>query len=143
MSPQKKKMPATKKPAPKKAALKKKIESKRTAKVGKIVAKENAHGKKMAISKSSEERAARVSRRGLAKEAPAAKEPQRKRARLDVSCDLVVKNTFGMEDTYELDRLIGASPASASVLAIIAASASASRTLPKEASAEDREAVGE
>ena len=35
---------------------------------------------------------------------------------------VVVKNTFGMEDTYELDRLIGASPASASVLAIIAAS---------------------
>ena len=57
------------------------------------------------------------------------------------------ENTFGMEDTmedtYELDRLIGASPASASVLDIIAASASASRTLPKEASAEDREAVGE
>ena len=34
------------------------------------------------------------------------------------------ENTFGMEDTYELDRLIGASPASASVLDIIAASAS-------------------
>mgnify|MGYP007015865944 CR=1 FL=1 len=33
------------------------------------------------------------------------------------------ENTFGMEDTYELDRLIGASPASASVLDIIAASA--------------------
>ena len=46
-----------------------------------------------------------------------------------------------MEDTYELDRLIGASPASASVLDIIAASGS--RTLTKEASAEDREAVGE
>merc|ERR1719237_1577031 len=182
-----KKMPATKKPAPKKAALKKKVESKKTAKVGKIVAKENAQGKKMAISKSSEERAARVSRRGLAKEAPAAKEPQRKRARLDGSSDLVdllttsagvldifaasgrrplpreavlamggggasevvvedtfnMENTFGMEDTYELDRLIGASPASASVLDIIAAAASASRTLPKEASAEDREAVGE
>ena len=53
------------------------------------------------------------------------------------------ENTFGMEDTYELDSMIGASPASASVLDIIAASASASRTLPKEASAEDREAVGE
>ena len=52
-----------------------------------------------------------------------------------------MENTFGMEDTYELDRLIGASPASASVLDIIAASAN--RTLPKEASAEDREAVGE
>merc|ERR1719237_1278555 len=56
-----------------------------------------------------------------------------------------MENTFGMEDTmedtYELDRLIGAFPASASVLDIIAASAS--RTLPKEASAEDREAVGE
>ena len=51
------------------------------------------------------------------------------------------ENTFGMEDTYELDRLIGASPASASVLDIIAASSS--RTLTKEASAEDREAVGE
>ena len=35
-----------------------------------------------------------------------------------------MENTFGMEDTYELDRLIGASPASASVLDIIAASAS-------------------
>ena len=34
-----------------------------------------------------------------------------------------MENTFGMEDTYELDRLIGASPASASVLDIIAASA--------------------
>merc|ERR1719237_1119569 len=147
-----KKMPATKKPAPKKAALKKKVESKKTAKVGKIVAKENAQGKKMAISKSSEERAARVSRRGLAKEAPAAKEPQRKRARLDVSSDLVnlLTTSAGVLDiftasgsrpkeavpdvamgggsevvvknTYELDRLIGASPASASVLAIIAAS---------------------
>ena len=51
------------------------------------------------------------------------------------------ENTFGMEDTYELDRLIGASPASASVLDIIAASAS--RTLPKEASAEDMEGVVE
>ena len=40
-----------------------------------------------------------------------------------------------MEDTYELDRLIGASPASASVLDIIAASGS--RTFTKEASAED------
>ena len=54
-----------------------------------------------------------------------------------------MENTFGMGNTYELDCLIGASPASASVLDIIAASASASRTLPKEASAEDREAVGE
>ena len=55
------------------------------------------------------------------------------------------ENTFGMEppleDTYELARLLGASPASASVLDIIAASSS--RTLTKEASAEDREAVGE
>ena len=51
------------------------------------------------------------------------------------------ENTFGMEDTYELDSMIGASPASASVLDIIAASSS--RTLTKEASAEDREAVGE
>ena len=51
------------------------------------------------------------------------------------------ENTFGMEDTYELDRLIGASPASASILDIIAASAS--RTLPKEASAEDMEDVVE
>ena len=33
------------------------------------------------------------------------------------------ENTFGMEDTYELDSMIGASPASASVLDIIAASA--------------------
>ena len=52
-----------------------------------------------------------------------------------------MENTFGMEDTYELDRLIGASPASASILDIIAASAS--RTLPKEASAEDMEGVVE
>ena len=52
-----------------------------------------------------------------------------------------MEGTFGMEDTYELDRLIGASPASASVLHIIAASGS--RTLTKEASAEEREAVGE
>ena len=50
--------------------------------------------------------------------------------------NFLVENTFGMEDTYELDRLIGASPASASVLDIIAASS-------REASAEDREAVGE
>ena len=85
MSPKKK--TATKKPAPKKAALKKKIESERTAQVGESVAKKN--GQKMAISKSSEERAARASRRRLAKEAPAAKEPQRKRARLDGSSDLV------------------------------------------------------
>ena len=78
------------------------------------MAKENAQGKKMAISKSSEERAARVSRRGLAKEAPAAKEPQRKRARLDGSTDLV--------------NLLATS---AGVLDIFAASGS--RPLPKEA----------
>ena len=95
MSPQKKKTapkkPATKKPAPKKVALKKKMELKRRTKVEELerVAKENAHAKKMAILKSSKERAARASRRGLAKEAPAAKEPQRKRARLDGSSDLV------------------------------------------------------
>ena len=35
-----------------------------------------------------------------------------------------MENTFGMGNPYELDRLIGASPASASVLDIIAASAS-------------------
>ena len=55
--------------------------------------------------------------------------------------NFLVENTFGMEDTYELDRLIGASPASASILDIIAASAS--RTLPKEASAEDMKGVVE
>ena len=123
MSPQKKKTapkktvpkkPANKKPAPKKAALKKKIESKRTAKVGQSVAKENAQGKKMAISKGSEERTARASRRSLAKAAPAAKEPQRKRARLDGSSDLVNLLTT-----------------SAPVLDIIAASGS--RPFPKEA----------
>ena len=42
-----------------------------------------------------------------------------------------------MEGTYELDRLIGASPASASVLDIMAASGT------KEASADYREATGE
>ena len=42
-----------------------------------------------------------------------------------------------MEGTYELDRLIGASPASASVLDIMAASGT------KEASADNREATGE
>ena len=52
-----------------------------------------------------------------------------------------------MEGTYELDRLVGASPASASVLDIMAASgadiiaASGART--KEASADYREATGE
>merc|ERR1719290_931136 len=108
----------------------------------------------MAILKSSEERAARASRRGLAKDAPAAKEPQCKRARMDGPSDLVnllttsagVLDIFDasgsrplskeavldvpmggasevvMEGTYELDRLIGASPASASVLDIMAAS---------------------
>ena len=43
-----------------------------------------------------------------------------------------------MDASYELDRLL---PASASILDIIAASAS--RTLPKEASAEDMEGVVE
>ena len=120
MSPQKKKTapkkPATKKPAPKKAALKKKIESKRRTKVGELerAAKENAHAKKMAILKSSEERTARASRRGLAKDAPAAEEPQPKRARLDGSSDLVNLLTT-----------------SAGVLDIFAASGS--RPLPKEA----------
>ena len=42
-----------------------------------------------------------------------------------------------MEGTYELDRLIGASPASASVLDIMAASGT------KEASADYRGATGE
>ena len=42
-----------------------------------------------------------------------------------------------MEGTYELDRLIGASPASASVLDIMAASGT------KKASADNREATGE
>ena len=109
-------MPANKKPAPKKAALKKKIESKRRTKVGELerAAKGNAHAKKMAILKSSEERTARASRRGLAKDAPAAKEPQPKRARLDGSSDLVNLLTT-----------------SAGVLDIFAASGS--RTLPKEA----------
>ena len=68
----------------------------------------------MAISKGSEERTARAFRRSLAKEAPAAKEPQRKRARLDGSSDLVNLLTT-----------------SAGVLDIFAASGS--RTLPKEA----------
>ena len=97
---------ATKKPAPKKAALKKKV--------GESVAKENAQSKKMAFLKSSEERTARASRRGLAKDAPAAEEPQPKRARLDGSSDLVNLLTT-----------------SAGVLDIFAASGS--RTLPKEA----------
>ena len=44
-----------------------------------------------------------------------------------------------MEGTYELDRLIGASPAPASVLDIMTASGS----LTKEASADYREATGE
>ena len=51
------------------------------------------------------------------------------------SCDLyfkvVMENTFNMEDSYELDQLVAASPASASVLDIFAASGS--RPLPKEA----------
>ena len=97
---------ATKMPAPKKAALKKKV--------GESVAKENAQSKKMAFLKSSEERTARASRRGLAKDAPAAEEPQPKRARLDGSSDLVNLLTT-----------------SAGVLDIFAASGS--RTLPKEA----------
>ena len=42
-----------------------------------------------------------------------------------------------MEGTYELDRLIGASPASASVLDIMAASGT------EKASADNREATGE
>ena len=53
------------------------------------------------------ERAARAARRSLAKEAPAAKEPSRKRARLDSSSDLI--------------NLL---PASAPVLDIFAASGS-------------------
>ena len=97
---------ATKKPATKKAALKKKV--------GESVAKENAQSKKMAFLKSSEERTARAPRRGLAKDAPAAKEPQFKRARLDGSSDLVNLLTT-----------------SAGVLDIFAASGS--RPLPKEA----------
>ena len=44
-----------------------------------------------------------------------------------------------MEGTYELDRLIGASPAPASVLDIMTASGSSTR----EASADYREATGE
>jgi len=131
------------------------------------VAKENAQSKKIATL----ERTARAYRRGLAKDAPAAKEPQRRRARLDGSSDLVnllttsagVFDIFAasgsrplpkeavidvamggasevvMEGTYELDRLIGASPAPASVLDIMTASGS----LTKEASADYREATGE
>ena len=114
MSPQKKKTapkkPATKKPAPKKAALKKKIESKRRAKVGERVAKENAQSKKIATL----ERTARAYRRGLAKDAPAAKEPQCKRARMDGPSDLVnlLTTPAGVLDIF---------------------TASGSRPLPKEA----------
>ena len=110
MSPQTKKT-APKKTVPKKSATKKPALKK---KVGESVAKENAQSKKMAFLKSSEERTARASRRGLAKDAPAAKEPQFKRARLDGSSDLVNLLTT-----------------SAGVLDIFAASGS--RTLPKEA----------
>ena len=115
MSPQKKKTApkktvpkksATKKPAPKKAALKKKV--------GESVAKENAQSKKMAFLKSSEERTARASRRGLAKDAPAAEEPQPKRARLDGSSDLVnllttsagVLNIFAASGSRPLPKII-------------------------------------
>ena len=105
---------APKKVALKKAALKKKIATKRSAKVGERVAKKDSvKGKKNPISKSSEERAARAARRSLPKEAPAAKEPSRKRARLDSSSDLINLLT-----------------ASATVLDIFAASGS--RPLPKE-----------
>merc|ERR1719167_1774936 len=157
---------APKKVALKKAALKKKIATKRSAKVGERMAKKDpVKGKKMTISKSSEERAARAARRSLAKEAPAGKEPLSKRARLDSSSDLInllttaapVLDIFAASGSrplpekvlrkgaikdvsYELDNLLEASPASASVLDIIAASAS--QTFPNGTFVEDAEAGG-
>ena len=47
-----------------------------------------------------------------------------------------MEDSFNKEDTYELDRLISATPASASILDILTASG-------MDASAEAREAVGE
>ena len=82
ISPKKKTVPknaASKMPAAKKAALKKKIAIKRAVKDVKSMGKKDAR----AISKSSEERAARAARRRLAKDAPTANQPQRKKARLD------------------------------------------------------------
>merc|ERR1719295_341930 len=127
--------------------------------------KDSVKGKKKTISKSSEERAARAARRSLTTEAPSGKEPLSKRARLDSSSDLVnllataapVLDIFAASGSrplpkevlrkgafkdvsYELDHLIGASPASASVLDIIAASAS--QTFPNGAFVEDAEAGG-
>ena len=82
ISPKKKTVPknaASKMPAAKKAALKKKIAIKRAVKDVKSMGKKDAR----AISKSSEERAARAARRSLTKDAPTANQPQRKKARLD------------------------------------------------------------
>ena len=60
----------------------------------------------------------------------------------DLYFKVVSEDTFGMEDTDELDGFIGASTAFASVLDIITASG-LPLPLTKEASAEDREAVRE
>ena len=48
-----------------------------------------------------------------------------------------MEDAFNKEDTYELDRLIAATPGSASILDILTAASG------KDASAEAREAVGE
>ena len=128
MSPQKKTAPkktATKKPAPKKTALKKKIESKRTAKIGASVAKKNGQGKKMSISKSSEDRAARAARRSLAKEAPSATQPRVRFLKLGNLATQPRRQRDGSSD------LVNLLTTSAGVLDISAASGS--RPLPKEA----------
>ena len=102
ISPKKKTVPknaASKMPAAKKAALKKKIAIKRAVKDVKSMGKKDAR----AISKSSEERAARAARRSLTKDAPTANQPQRKKARLDdASSDLVdlLETSAGVLDIF-------------------------------------------
>ena len=103
ISPKKKTVPknaASKMPAAKKSALKKKIAIKRAVKDVKSMGKKDAR----AISKSSEERAARAARRSLTKDAPTANQPQRKKARLDdaSSSDLVdlLETSAGVLDIF-------------------------------------------
>ena len=102
ISPKKKTVPknaASKMPAAKKSALKKKIAIKRAVKDVKSMGKKDAR----AISKSSEERAARAARRSLTKDAPTANQPQRKKARLDdASSDLVdlLETSAGVLDIF-------------------------------------------
>ena len=68
----------------------------------KLGGKSSAAKKESKGSKSGEDRAARATRRRLAKEAPDAKQPKLKKARLDASSDLVslLTTSAGVADIF-------------------------------------------